>query len=95
MHLSAFRKGPVDGFEKIGVNQVQVARGRSDVGMAHHVLDDVDVLTPAHEARGVGGSFKLCAGRLVRHRLGQAAAGHSAMAPSPDADIELAHFSVD
>jgi hypothetical protein len=40
--------------EKIGVNQVQVPRGRRDVGMSHQTLDDMDVLAPAHEARGIG-----------------------------------------
>ncbi len=52
--LSVFWERPVDGFEEVRVRQVQVPRGRRDVGMAHEALDDVYVLTPTHEARGVG-----------------------------------------
>ena len=51
---SAFRKRPVEGGEKIGGYKMQVARSRRDVGMAHQPLDDVDVLVPPYEARGIG-----------------------------------------
>ena len=33
---------------------MQVPACGRDVGMAHQALNDVDVLAPAHEARGVG-----------------------------------------
>ena len=52
--LSALGERPVNSLEEVGVREVQVPRGRGDVGMAHQALNDVDVLSPAHEARRIG-----------------------------------------
>ena len=71
MANSAFREGPVDSLEEIRVREMQVPRGRRDVGMAHQALDDVDVLSPAHEARGVG----------VAPPVGEVPTGHARRGP--------------
>ncbi len=51
---SVFWERPRDGGKEVSVRQVQIPRGRSDVGMAQQALDDVDVHAPAHEARVIG-----------------------------------------
>ena len=50
---SAFWKSPIDGGKQIGVREVQVSRGRGDVGMAHKALHYMDVLATADEARRI------------------------------------------
>jgi hypothetical protein len=68
---SALWERPVDGGEEIGVLEMQVSRGRRDAGMAHQALDDVDVLAPAHKARGIA----------LTPAVGEVPSGHARRGP--------------
>ena len=50
---SAFWESPINSGKEVSVREMQVSRGGRDVGVAHQALDDVEVLSPADEARRI------------------------------------------
>jgi hypothetical protein len=61
---------------------MQVARSRRDVGMAHQPLDDVDVLVPPYEARGIGVAIVITVTlRLAREPSGSLSQLHQVACP--------------
>ena len=95
--LSTWRERPVEGRKEVRVGEMQVPRGRGDVGMAHQTLDDVDLLAPAHEARGVGVTPAVWVVPTRHARRGPALEDQIVQRPSPVATAEVAaafvHFA--